>query len=71
MIFYQWLDESWWFAVIENMSNQGNTVGGDFHQLKSIISKVKDKSRIGVCFDTCHAFAAGNLVLDTEFPYLS
>ena len=46
-------------AVIENMSKQGNTVGGDFKELKQIIDKVKDKSRVGVCFDTCHAFAAG------------
>jgi apurinic endonuclease APN1 len=46
-------------AVIENMSKQGNTVGGDFKQLKQIIDRVKDKSRVGVCFDTCHAFAAG------------
>lgn len=46
-------------AVIENMSKQGNTVGGDFKELKMIIDQVKDKSRVGVCFDTCHAFAAG------------
>lgn len=46
-------------TVIENMSKQGNTVGGDFKELKMIIDKVKDKSRVGVCFDTCHAFAAG------------
>lgn len=46
-------------AVIENMSRQGNTVGGDFKELRKIIDRVKDKSRVGVCFDTCHAFAAG------------
>ncbi|XP_058872676.1 probable endonuclease 4 [Acipenser ruthenus] len=47
-------------AVIENMSCQGNTVGGKFSELRGIIDRVKDKSRIGVCLDTCHAFAAGH-----------
>ena len=41
------------------MSRQGHTVGGDFKELKKIIDQVKDKSRVGVCLDTCHAFAAG------------
>ncbi|XP_058872675.1 probable endonuclease 4 isoform X2 [Acipenser ruthenus] len=48
-------------TVIENMSCQGNTVGGKFSELRGIIDRVKDKSRIGVCLDTCHAFAAGKL----------
>ncbi|XP_065308889.2 probable endonuclease 4 isoform X2 [Dermacentor albipictus] len=46
-------------SVIENMCKQGNTLGGDFRELRGIIDRVKDKSRIGVCLDTCHAFAAG------------
>uniref|UniRef100_T1IUQ1 Xylose isomerase-like TIM barrel domain-containing protein n=1 Tax=Strigamia maritima TaxID=126957 RepID=T1IUQ1_STRMM len=46
-------------CVIENMCRQGNTIGGDFNELKAIINLVRDKSRIGVCIDTCHAFAAG------------
>ncbi|KAL1482937.1 hypothetical protein MTO96_013349 [Rhipicephalus appendiculatus] len=46
-------------SVIENMCKQGHTIGGDFHELRGIIDRVKDKSRIGVCLDTCHAFAAG------------
>ena len=41
------------------MSKQGNTVGGDFKEIGKIIAKVKDKTRVGVCLDTCHAFAAG------------
>ena len=41
------------------MSCQGNTVGGKFEELAAIIEQVEDKSRIGVCIDTCHAFAAG------------
>ena len=48
------------------MSKQGNTVGGDFNQLKEIINKVKDKSRVGVCLDTCHAFAAGFYCFSTK-----
>lgn len=46
-------------TVLENMSGQGSTVGGKFSELKSIIDKVGDKTRVGVCLDTCHAFAAG------------
>ena len=46
-------------VVIENMSSQGNTVGGKFSELRQIIDLVTDKSRVGVCLDTCHAFAAG------------
>ncbi|XP_044185026.1 LOW QUALITY PROTEIN: probable endonuclease 4 [Acropora millepora] len=46
-------------TVLENMSCQGNTVGGKFEELREIIDRVKDKSRVGVCIDTCHAFAAG------------
>ncbi|XP_034564619.1 probable endonuclease 4 isoform X2 [Notolabrus celidotus] len=45
--------------VLENMSGQGSTVGGTFPELKSIIDRVRDQSRVGVCLDTCHAFAAG------------
>lgn len=41
------------------MSGQGNTVGGKFSELKSIIDRVSDQTRVGVCLDTCHAFAAG------------
>ena len=44
------------------MSCQGNTLGGKFEELASIIEQVKDKARIGVCLDTCHAFAAGTSV---------
>ncbi|CAL4192679.1 unnamed protein product, partial [Meganyctiphanes norvegica] len=46
-------------AVLENMCGQGNTVGGDLHELRIIIQNVNDKSRVGVCIDTCHANAAG------------
>lgn len=47
------------WSVLENMSGQGSTVGSKFSELKSIIDKVRDQTRVGVCLDTCHAFAAG------------
>lgn len=46
-------------AVIENTAGQGSNVGYKFEHLAAIIEKVEDKSRVGVCIDTCHAFAAG------------
>lgn len=46
-------------AVIENTAGQGANVGYSFEQIASIIEQVEDKSRVGVCIDTCHAFAAG------------
>ena len=46
-------------AVIENTAGQGSNVGFAFEQIKTIIERVEDPSRIGVCIDTCHAFAAG------------
>lgn len=45
-------------AVIENTAGQGSNVGNSFEELKFIIDKVEDKSRVGICIDTCHAFAA-------------
>jgi apurinic endonuclease APN1 len=46
-------------CVIENMAGQGNVIGGKFEDLRDIITLVEDKTRIGVCLDTCHTFAAG------------
>ncbi len=46
-------------AVIENTAGQGTNLGFSFYQLKKIIEKVEDKSRVGVCIDTCHAYSAG------------
>lgn len=46
-------------AVIENTAGQGSNLGYSFAQLRRIIDGVTDKSRVGVCIDTCHAFAAG------------
>lgn len=46
-------------AVIENTAGQGTNLGFSFYQLKKIIDRVEDKTRIGVCIDTCHAYSAG------------
>lgn len=46
-------------AIIENTAGQGSNVGYCFEHLSHIIDKVEDKTRIGVCIDTCHAFASG------------
>ncbi|WP_235714376.1 deoxyribonuclease IV [Alkaliflexus imshenetskii] len=51
-------------AVIENTAGQGSNVGYRFEHLAHIISKVEDKSRVGVCIDTCHAYTSGYDLVD-------
>jgi deoxyribonuclease-4 len=46
-------------AVIENTAGQGTNLGHTFEQVKFIIDYVEDKSRVGVCIDTCHAYTSG------------
>lgn len=46
-------------AVIENTAGQGSNIGNQFSHLKHIIERVDDKSRVGVCLDTCHTYSAG------------
>jgi deoxyribonuclease-4 len=46
-------------AVIENTAGQGTNMGHKFEQIRFMIDKVEDKSRVGVCIDTCHAFTSG------------
>ena len=46
-------------AVLENTAGQGSNLGFKFEHLAYIIDRVEDKSRVGVCLDTCHSFAAG------------
>jgi deoxyribonuclease-4 len=55
-------------AVVENTAGMGGHVGARFEHLAYIIERVVDKKRIGVCLDTCHAFAAG-YELRTEQAY--
>lgn len=45
--------------VIENTAGQGTSLGYKFEHLAHIIEKIEDKSRIGVCLDTCHTYASG------------
>lgn len=46
-------------AVIENTAGQGSNMGFKFEHLAQIIELVEDKSRVGVCIDTCHALTSG------------
>lgn len=46
-------------AVIESTAGQGSNLGFRFEHLAHIIDKVEDKSRVGVCVDTCHTYSAG------------
>lgn len=46
-------------AVIENTAGQGTNLGYQFEHLRTIINHIEDKSRVGVCIDTCHAFTSG------------
>lgn len=52
--------------VIENMAGHGNLIGSDLQDIRDVIDMVEDKSRVGVCIDTCHTFAAGYDISDME-----
>ncbi len=52
--------------LLENTAGQGSNVGYKFEQLRSIIDQCSYPERLGVCFDTCHAFAAGYDVVSEE-----
>ena len=45
--------------LIETTAGQGKGLGNKFHHLKTLIDKIHNKKRIGICFDTAHSFAAG------------
>lgn len=45
--------------LLENTAGQGTTLGYEFEQLAAILESFDDSDRFGVCFDTCHAHAAG------------
>ncbi len=46
-------------VLLEDTAGAGTTMGTTFSELGAIINGLSDASRIGICFDTCHAFAAG------------
>mmetsp|Transcript_2622 Transcript_2622/g.3066 ORF Transcript_2622/g.3066 Transcript_2622/m.3066 type:complete len:388 (+) Transcript_2622:51-1214(+) len=52
--------------VIENMAGHGNLIGSNLQDIKDVIDMVEDKSRVGVCIDTCHTFAAGYDISNQE-----
>ena len=52
-------DQSRVTVLLETMSGQGTELGRDFAELNQIIKMVNHSERIGVCFDTCHTYAAG------------
>jgi deoxyribonuclease-4 len=47
-------------VLLENTAGQGTNLGSTFEQLSALLNAVTDDSWLGVCFDTCHAFAAGH-----------
>lgn len=57
-------------VLLENTAGQGTTLGHRFEHLASILSRLAEPERVGICFDTCHAFAAGYaLVPEAEYKY--
>jgi deoxyribonuclease-4 len=53
-------------AVIENTAGQGTNMGHKFEQIRFMIDNVNDKSRVGVCIDTCHAYTSGYNIKSSE-----
>lgn len=53
-------------AVLESTAGQGSNLGHQFIQLAHIIDKIEDKTRIGVCVDTCHTYSAGYDLADED-----
>jgi deoxyribonuclease IV len=53
-------------AVIENTAGQGTNLGYKFEQIRFIIDNVDDKSRVGICIDTCHAYTSGYNIKSPE-----
>jgi len=46
-------------VLLEVTAGQGSALGSSFEEIASIIDRAESESRLGVCFDTCHALAAG------------
>ena len=53
-------------VLLETTAGQGTSLGRSFEELAEIMARVDDRRRVGVCFDTCHAFAAGYDLRDDE-----
>jgi deoxyribonuclease-4 len=52
--------------LLETMSGQGTEIGKNFQELNQILQNITNKNNIGICFDTCHTFAAGYNCADPE-----
>lgn len=50
--------------LLENTAGQGTNLGWQFEQLQAMIEGIDASDRVGVCIDTCHAFAAGYELAD-------
>lgn len=57
--------------LMENTAGQGSELGQSIEEILSIYERIEDKDRVGVCFDTCHAFASGMLDFDDWDGFLS
>ena len=55
--------------LLENTAGTRNSMGSFFEDIEHILSRIKDIDRVGVCFDTCHAFAAGYDLVGLCFAY--
>jgi deoxyribonuclease-4 len=53
-------------VLLEQTAGQGTSLGATFEQLASIIAKMNDHRRVGVCLDTCHLLAAGYDICSPE-----
>lgn len=54
--------------LFETTAGQGNSIGHKLEDIETIIDKIEDKQRTGLCLDTCHLFAAG-YDISTESGY--
>ncbi len=55
--------------LLENMAGQKNSVGSRFEDIRRILNHIEYEDRVGICFDTCHAFAAGYDLRTREAVY--
>jgi len=52
--------------ILEHTAGQGTSLGSTFEQLASIVAKMNDHARVGVCLDTCHLLASGYDIVSPE-----
>ena len=50
--------------LLENTAGQGSTIGRKFSEIRSILERLEEPARFGMCFDTCHAYCAGYDITD-------